>query len=959
MDGPCLAFDSGDLRKDLCEFALPAHTELSILQETLTELFMKPLHVLVCCFALLAATACHPFEDTSEPNFDATSLDDTANQDGNSDLEVSVLDVDLLDAETEPLDTDAELDIDVPPDLDVLVEEVDLVETADVVADAEADAAFVCSDDASCLALGDPPCGLWLCDQGTCKPSCSDCTDVDNDGYGPEATCAGPDCDDTDSSVGSDVPMTTCYGGPSGTEGNGSCRAGQHACDQGVWTACVGEVLPGLEVCDNEDNDCNGTPDDLGVAVCGFAACTRSVPICTSGVLNACTGNSASTVDDTTCDNIDDDCDGLIDEDCFADCVWVVPYPTGNPDGSKTNPFGSVQAAIDEAAERLVGAAATAKVCVASNWACSTVGGSPYDGPITMADGVSVFGSFNATGWARCPGITTTLNPGTHTGVSFSDITQPTTLDGFKIVRADQVTTVAGVTLTNSINVTLSHLDISDTTPAQFSYGIDMKAGSEALITESAIQGGNGSVETIGVRSVNSKPTIKGNCGPPDGQGRCTECGDNALPLSPRIRGGANAVGSALNVSVWLEDSPGAEVDGNALCTGGGGEVFGVKLLGNAQNTRISRNVVFAGQGTSRSAAVFSEGCWGDQPWITNNTNLVGAGSSTGTSFGIFMAGDCHPTIDRNVHIGAGGEGAAPLQAYGIYCGNLGGASSACSILDNPDIQGSNNSNLSPTLAVGVECADGGCNLVHNNTISGAPKASKAYGMRLEKSGGRIDANKITAGCGASESLGVSAQNAYARLENNVITGGACANTGPTGASVGLFAVLQDGPNELDVHSNLIDGGGTATLCSGAALVLTTDATRPPLSNQGTFRNNIFRAGPCVTYTIGVLEESPLADPRTFENNAFDNFNSLDLYFDADNGVKLQLVDEVNLLPDMKTGGNVTGSPAYMGYPSDVHILPNTSSICENTGTPAGGPPFDMEGDTRDSTTPDIGPDEF
>lgn len=53
-----------------------------------------------------------------------------------------------------------------------------------------------------------------------------------------------------------------CYDGPPGTEGVGLCKGGTKTCANGQWGTCEGEVLPSTEVCDNEDNNCNGAIDE-------------------------------------------------------------------------------------------------------------------------------------------------------------------------------------------------------------------------------------------------------------------------------------------------------------------------------------------------------------------------------------------------------------------------------------------------------------------------------------------------------------------------------------------------------------------------------------------------------------------------------------------------------------------------------------------------------------------------
>lgn len=52
----------------------------------------------------------------------------------------------------------------------------------------------------------------------------------------------------------------TCYGGPEGTQDVGVCKAGSATCgEDGMWGACNGESLPGLELCAaSDDENCDG-----------------------------------------------------------------------------------------------------------------------------------------------------------------------------------------------------------------------------------------------------------------------------------------------------------------------------------------------------------------------------------------------------------------------------------------------------------------------------------------------------------------------------------------------------------------------------------------------------------------------------------------------------------------------------------------------------------------------------
>jgi MYXO-CTERM domain-containing protein len=70
-----------------------------------------------------------------------------------------------------------------------------------------------------------------------------------------------------------------CYDGPAGTVGVGVCKAGTQLCAGLKWGACgsgTPETLPGVEICDGQDNNCNGIVDDGAQCGPGFA-CVNGV----------------------------------------------------------------------------------------------------------------------------------------------------------------------------------------------------------------------------------------------------------------------------------------------------------------------------------------------------------------------------------------------------------------------------------------------------------------------------------------------------------------------------------------------------------------------------------------------------------------------------------------------------------------------------------------------------------
>ena len=114
----------------------------------------------------------------------------------------------------------------------------------------------------------------------------------------------------------------------------GVCSRAEQQCNAGQWQTCPGEVAMSFELCDGEDNDCNGRIDDgLGVG----EPCEAGVGVCRVEGEFACdlaTGQARCNVEpgqptDVTaicvrmgleadcgdiCNNLDDDCDGNTDE---------------------------------------------------------------------------------------------------------------------------------------------------------------------------------------------------------------------------------------------------------------------------------------------------------------------------------------------------------------------------------------------------------------------------------------------------------------------------------------------------------------------------------------------------------------------------------------------------------------------------------------------------------------------
>jgi hypothetical protein len=549
-------------------------------------------------------------------------------------------------------------------------------------------------------------------------------------------------------------------------------------------------------------------------------------------------------------------------------------------------------------------------------------------------------------------------------------IVSTTVLDNFALSLqfANPPAASAVVTVEGSTGAQITNCSVFGTVSTAASYGIhvteDPNNGTPAtpLISQCMVSSGDNSPLSVAIYSYRSRPSIIGSCDTPDidGAGRCTA----GCWTSRYIRGyrsGANPR-SDVSYAILLEESPGAFVDQNTICSRANNEVAAIKVIGDAAGTIITRNEtgVWA---ANIDNGILVEDCNGASPWIMDNARIGAEGNAQGTAVavGLRSVGDCHPLIEANLRITGGLEGQSN-DNRGVLCqrSSISGVASQCAVVANVEIMGSTFG--LPASSTGVRCEDGSCAVITNNQLVWGRGGVVVLGVHLiGPTNAFIDSNIIRGGCGTTTTAAILADDASARIQNNVIDGGFCQSGSiANGDFYGIWMRLSAGANELDVHSNAIDGGGVSGgVCPnsyGVSLSLLPGGT-PPVAPMGILRNNQIEPGRCTTrYTI---EERDVAcDPRFLENNDILWPNAVTALYLDEAATPLQDASSINALTDTTVAANIDVDPQVTwtgGWP----VLGATSP-CRNTGTASGAPTWDYELHPRPlESAPDIGPDEY
>ncbi len=228
-----------------------------------------------------------------------------------------------------------------------------------------------CGTDVGACVAGYRTCanGVWGNCLGGTAPAQETCDGLDHDCDGvPNNPAGGCACQDGDTQ--------SCYDGPAGTEGVGTCAAGTQTCVDGQWGECVGQVMPKPGACN--EASCTGEPNP---------GCT-----CVVGATEDCYDGSAGTAGVGSCVAGTRTCESTSSGSTWGACEGeVIPEAEGcdgkdhNCNGTPNDVVGGCACAPGATQSCYTGPASTENVgtCKAGTQTCALNGGLYTWGPCT------------------------------------------------------------------------------------------------------------------------------------------------------------------------------------------------------------------------------------------------------------------------------------------------------------------------------------------------------------------------------------------------------------------------------------------------------------------------------------------------------------------------------------------------------------------------------------------------
>jgi hypothetical protein len=708
-------------------------------------------------------------------------------------------------------------------------------------------------------------------------------------------------------------------------------------------------------------------------------------------------------------------CDGAPDPDCA--CLKVTPDgdDASAIASSGAKPFRDVQVALDFASEH---PEISNKVCVAGGADCgmpvpvaplATYPG-PESGDFTMHDGVSLYGSYESTDFARCTWQSTALSLGSAAGVVFpNSVVHPTTIDGFTLLYADGDAST-GVSVRGAKGAVVSWIQIQGGLTNIDLYGVDVSNGAQATaknLTIAMPMPGSGlpmdtlpTGEVYGIRAIGSQLTVDGSTFNVNTNGTHAyaiwlENATLGVVQNSTFRL-ARQSGDVTGIHV---QGSGASLTGDSLQVDGFGfgvdlvDASGVTFSGTISGTfqdglKALRSKVNASINFTQPSSVYGTGVLLDTSPGSVITGSVAQLVSMGTL--VSVAGDATGTVLQNLTADMTAQtgiqfsdcaGAAPLvTGSSLRFRGSNDPQDAISSFGNCNPQIENNTRIvsdvvagfAAITASGIHCGNGSlCQVTDNADIHVELEASQSNsthnlaGIRCEAgSCGDIVGNHVTGltnvpsnnlaqGYLGVQGYGIVSDGAF--VTQNIVNAGCAVNgAGILAAGGSIENNFAWGPDCFTTHS--VNATGYALEIAGTTTATTVDSNTLFASVVSQTGGSSTSAAIRQDHGDAIVRNNILqGGSANFIGSTVSFFQNNDLTNSTyqNGGTLLTNIDAVNALGP----GYSANFAANPGFASDgMHLVAN--SPCVNAGTPVGAPPDDFEGDPRDAH-PDVGADEW